>query len=509
MRCVGCQTHVHLSMMLDITISPVCLMLLCIVDCPQVQGRRKEHTLSSESLRAGIGRADITPAPGTPQGGWGAQTHQRGAGADLPLLAKCLALTDGKMSAAIVDVDLIHLSPETEQKIANTASEIVGIPADHIRISCTHTHSGPNTFRLPVITQGLDMVLSYMESLPHRVAGAIWQAFQSLQPVRVTAGMGSCDINVNRRFQGPDGRWVVGRNPNGPVDRSVRVVRFDDLDERPLATILHYACHPTIMAWDNQLITPDFPGVAKRVVEDNVGGTCLFLQGATGNIGPRLGFTGDLSVYRRLGTILGLEASRIALNIETVARKTTFVGYQESGAPIALYREETMEQPPLVLSVRVKNILLPVRKMDSPELLAKEAERLRAVMNEKRLSGTEQEIRDATAAATQAGMKAERAKLVEGRSHLDRRLCVIRLGQIALISTQGEPFTETNARIVAQSPFPYTLFSGYSHGGVGYIPVREAFDQGGYEVETAMFSPDAADILADEAIALLHQVAGE
>ena len=450
---------------------------------------------------------DITPAPGTPQGGWGAQTHQRGIGSDLPLLATCLALTNGSISTAIVDVDLIHLSPEMERKTVDLASSMVGVPAEHLRISCTHTHSGPNTFRLPVITQGLDMVLSYMEDLPHRIAGAIWQAFQQLVPVRVAAGEGSCDININRRFQGPDGRWVVGRNPDGPVDHTVRVVRFDTLDERPFATILHYACHPTIMAWDNQFVTPDFPGVAKRVVEQNVGGTCLFLQGATGNLGPRLGFTGDLSIYRRLGTILGLEASRVALNIDTLPKCAVFTGYQESGAPIALYRDQLIEQADPTLSVRSTDISLPVNPMPSPEVLAKEAERLRAVMNEMRRSGTEQQIRDATAAATQAGMRVDRAKLVEGKSHLRRRLMAIRIGGIALISTQGEPFTETNEQIVTNSPFTHTLFSGYSHGGVGYVPVREAYQQGGYEVETAMFSPDAADILAAEAIALLREVA--
>jgi hypothetical protein len=459
------------------------------------------------TLKAGTGRTDITPAPGTPHAGWGAQTHQRGIGADLPLHATCLAITDGDTSLAIVDVDLIHLSVEMERKAASLASGMTGVPVAHIRISGTHTHSGPNTFRLPVITQGLEMVLSYMESVPQRIAGAVWQAFQNLAPVRVAAGTGSCDINVNRRFQGPDGRWVVGRNPAGPVDRTVRIVSFAALDETPVATLLHYACHPTIMAWENQFFTPDFPGAAKRVVEQQVGGTCLFLQGATGNIGPRRGFTGDLNVYRRLGAILGLEASKIALNTETLPRQTTFTGYQESGATIALYKDEPIEPAQPELRVTARKIGLPVRPIGSPDELEQEAAKLRAIMNQMRESGTPQQIRDATAAATQAGMGAERARLVHGRTHLDRRLMGIRIGDIALVSTQGEPFTETNERIVRESPFAHTLFSGYSHGGSGYVPTRQAFAEGGYEVETSLFSPDAADILADEAIGLLRELA--
>ena len=66
------------------------------------------------------------------------------------------------------------------------------------------------------------------------------------------------------------------------------------MEENPVATILHYACHGTTIGWQTELFTPDFPGPAREVVEREVGGMCLFLQGATANITPRRGFTGDL-----------------------------------------------------------------------------------------------------------------------------------------------------------------------------------------------------------------------
>jgi hypothetical protein len=138
--------------------------------------------------------------------------------------------------------------------------ELTGIPREHVRFSCTHTHSGPNTFRLGTISEGLDMVLSYLDGLPRRIASAVWQAQLNLTPVRCAAGSGSCTINVNRRFRTEDGAIVVGRNWQGIVDQTVRVVSFDDLQEKPVATIVHYACHPTTMAWQTQLFTPDYPG---------------------------------------------------------------------------------------------------------------------------------------------------------------------------------------------------------------------------------------------------------
>src|SRR5690606_5840080 len=99
---------------------------------------------------------------------------------------------------------------------------------------------------------------------------------------RLSYRTGSCHANVNRRYRLADGRIVVGQNPEGFVDPTLSLLRLDD-DENRTVTIVGYACHPTIMAHRNRLITPDFPGVVKRVVEASVGGHCLFLQGAAGN----------------------------------------------------------------------------------------------------------------------------------------------------------------------------------------------------------------------------------
>jgi len=104
----------------------------------------------------------------------------------------------------------------------------------------------------------------------------VWQAQQNLKPVRCAASSGKCDINVNRRFRTPEGTRAVGRNWEGVVDQTLRVIRFDDYDETPVATIVHYACHPTTMAWDTELFTPDYPGAARQVVEQQIGGTLSF-----------------------------------------------------------------------------------------------------------------------------------------------------------------------------------------------------------------------------------------
>jgi hypothetical protein len=297
---------------------------------------------------------------------------------------------------------------------------------------------------------------------------------------------------------------VVGKNWDGPVDHTVRVVRFDDLNQNPVATLLHYACHPTIMAWQCQYATPDYPGIARQVVEQQVGGFCLFLQGATGNVGPREGFTGDLKVYRRLGTLLGLEAAKVAISTDTRQRRERLAGVLQSGAPLAIYEEEVTEETPPVLRVLSRRLPLPLTEFRPVEELEAEAGECRKQFEKVVQGGTETEVRAARARVTQANMRAENARLYEGKTHLDWELQGIRVGSVALLSIPGEPFTEINQQIVSASPFPDTLFSGYSNGGFGYLPVRSAFAEGGYEVQISPFSADAADLVVKEGREMLR-----
>jgi hypothetical protein len=104
-------------------------------------------------------------------------------------------------------------------------------------------------------------------------------------------------------------------------------------------------------------------------------------------------------------------------------------------------------------------------------------------------------------------MRAEMARQHYGKTYLAWQLQGIRIGPVALVAIPGEPFIEINQQIERASPFEYTLFSGYSNGGFGYMPVPEAYPEGGYEVEISPFSPDAAGMVVEETLAMLRELA--
>src|SRR5919199_3944352 len=94
-------------------------------------------------LSAGTARTDITPPIGIAHAGWGAQTHQRAAGVDLPLWATALALSDGSQTVVVVDIDLMYVWDREAADARQAVAELTGLPLSNIRLSYTHTHSGP------------------------------------------------------------------------------------------------------------------------------------------------------------------------------------------------------------------------------------------------------------------------------------------------------------------------------------------------------------------------------
>src|SRR3989442_61353 len=85
--------------------------------------------------------------------------------------------------------------------------------------------------------------------------------------IEPAAGSGSAPIAINRIETLPDGKIILGQNPTGPTDHEVKVVRIDGLDGRPIAAIVNYAAHPVVLGPEPLLVSADYPGVVREIVE--------------------------------------------------------------------------------------------------------------------------------------------------------------------------------------------------------------------------------------------------
>ena len=446
-------------------------------------------------LIAGTARADITPPDGIAHAGWGAQTHQRAEGVDMPLYCTALYVSDEARSVELVilDIDTGTISVSQDRQLRDAVATECGIPGEHIRITYTHTHSGPVT-GISWIVEGADLIEPWLNSIPGKAVAAVNTAKQNAKNARVTTASGQCEINVNRRPKTADGTRYTGRDWDGFVDREVLVTGFDDADGAPIATIVNYACHPTIMAQDNRLITPDYPGMTRKVVEGNVGGTCLFLQGAAGNIGPIDGFTGDLSVYRRAGLRLGLEASRVRLAMDPVPRKERLVKIEPSGADLGLYVDEQSGEPDSRLGVTFETVTLPAKELPPPEQVRAEFNAAQRHLEEVRSRTSDlEEIKKAAFPSKRAYIAQNIAEVFGTGGSVELPVQVMRIGNTAFVALPVEPFAEIGVEVKTRSSADWTVFGGYSNGYYGYMPMRYAYPEGGYEVTTSPFAPGAAE----------------
>lgn len=462
----------------------------------------------SSQLLAGVARCDITPPIGIAHGNWSAQVHERAEGIDLPLSCTALAASDGTEEIILAEWELLY-PPEGDwlRQIRARVTELTGVPGSHIRVSSTHTHSGPNVKR-PWFEAGSEMIDPYVASLTDRLAGVCWSAHRALRPARFAGGKGSCPVNCNRRRRLEPGRLMLAPNPEGFSDHEVGVIRIDEENGKPLAILVNFAAHPTILAWDNRQISPDYPGTVRRTVESITGATCLFLQGAAGDQNTLRDYSCRVEDTRWVGKQVGLEAARVAELIETQPSTLEIVRHVESSWTMGVAERSPTPaagQPVRCISRRIP---LPVWRREAvTEAEIAHLESLKRKLAELRASGApEADVREINRLARRATLDLRIAEQRSQGNELTVEFHAIRLGPVALVGLPVEPFAEIGAQVKAQSPFATTFFSGYTNGVHNYMPVRAAYDEGGYEVWMTPFAPEAAEIAVTKSVELLREL---
>ena len=167
------------------------------------------------------------------------------------IFARAIVFSDGKNKAAIFSAEIIGFSNAFCEETARLIELATGIKPDHLLLTAVHNHSGPIT-----------------------------RVYQD-------------DVSPAVAAYADDGKGNIqlGRNPYGPCDHEVGVVRIDDARGNILSLLLNWPCHAVVTGPRNYLISGDWPGAASRHIEDSLGHPVLapILIGASGDINPIYG----------------------------------------------------------------------------------------------------------------------------------------------------------------------------------------------------------------------------
>ncbi len=398
------------------------------------------------ALKAGAARVEITPPIGYPLWGYAARHDDPSTAVHDALLARAVVLAAGPNRIAIVSLDLGR--PPTRagfKAIRQRVRDATGV--EHLFLVASHTHHGPV---LELDNWPRDGK-SYTRQLEDKLVQVINDAVTALQPVRLGFATTEAALNRNRHSK---------RKDQQPRDRNLTVVRLDDAGGKPLAHLVNFAAHPTLTESKSHAISADYPGPLARLVEKELGGLCLFLQGAAGDLSPNP--TGPASVDgfgEELGRLIVAHSNKI--------------------------RCETAEVSDL--KVREREFTFG-KRVDLSNALVRTAYSL--AFFPELIDFYEREYRD--------GIR-------------PRLTTALLDGRIGFVGVSGEFFCEHANRLRRRAGLEALLFLGYCNDYHQYFPTIEAAAEGGYGAD-AMVSPveiGAGERMMDQALIDLLQMKGK
>lgn len=474
---------------------------------------------SARLLTAGVARVIITPPIGIRMVGYTVQ-EACSQSVERELTGTVLVLNDGVATIVLIAVDVLFVPMPHSDRIRDRISRELGIPAESILINGSHTHLGP-MFPGWQEENGPQRQLQqrYVESLEDLLAGAARTAFQNRKPARLGTARGSAPLGINRREKIDDNGIIIGENPNGPIDRTVDVVRIDDLSGRPIAVIMSAACHTVVLGPKTLSLSPDFIGPARELIERAIGAPTLFLLGASGNINPACGIgSGGPEQYddlERMGLMLGGEVLKIIAQVRT-HRQRGPRRIVRSVAAISTWDYEPVPEESIVdFAVTRRRLTLPLSPLPDRATVEADVQRY------------QQTLRDVEAEATSAGpihvarrmlaWATQRLQLVNSGVQTPTReieLWACRINDLGIAAVSAEPLAELGLEIKRRSPLGHTIYLGYSNGCIGYIPPPEAFAEGGMEVVESHYNyllasqltPDWAPTVVNQTVEMLSNL---
>jgi hypothetical protein len=382
-----------------------------------------------------------------------------------------------------------------------------------------------------------------------RICGAIKQANDNMQPVKIGSGIGYEDrLTINRNIRLKNGKdWCMRMwdpcpedkdiKSLGPVDAEIGLLKIARLDGSTLAVIYNFACH-LLLGVPKGGITADFPGFASKIIEDNLGNgaIALFIQGANGDIGEFNDKDFAAPHYADdFGRILGLSVLDGLRGIECKSEVTlgfaseTIELPRRNDIPTVIENLE-QEQAELIESLlycvlNFKSFLpLYLKHLISPDFPAQPAYKYmrEAEIGASKLTSFDAKNRvhlDKYLANISAMEKISRIqdKLAtlkkhqkinkqSGEKNISAEIEGLKIGDCLILAAPIELLTEIGLGIKQCSPFKHTLVASDSNGYMHYGVPANLYANGGYEATECLLAPEWQQIFETTAEKIINKL---
>lgn len=435
----------------------------------------------------GVAQEDITPPAGIYARNWGAATHEVAEGIHRPLMLTCQTFREstGATPLVLIGADLgWWKSAEDEQFLRQGILNALGLGQAQLMFCLSHTHAGPSLFREDAGKPGGSLIAPYLQQIMDSAIRAVRHALASACEATLSWGYGHCSLAANRDLPEVNSeRLLVAFNPAMQADETLLVGRITDSQAKVIGTIVNYACHPTTLAWDNRLISPDYIGAMRETVESETQAPCLFLQGASGELAPREQYSGDVALADGYGRQLGHAVLSALYGMQPAQATLQFSGAVESGAPLGLWKNEAAAPSRHLAVVRI-DVPFALKPLPSLQEIEQEWETCQDNVLKERLWRK----------------RGIRKTVGEGNTS-DMPLWIWKLGDSFLVGQPNEAYSSFQADL-RNALAPYAVAAiNIVNGYAGYLPPSELYTNDMYAVWQTPFAAGSLEKLTTTAIA--------
>ncbi|KOP29024.1 alkaline ceramidase [Exiguobacterium sp. BMC-KP] len=342
------------------------------------------------------------------------------------------SIFENKQTTSIfVSIDNIGMLVADTDVIREGIARRLNVAKEQVTVVYTHTHSGPAT------AGDEALIVAYKTILTQQVIATAVKASKAMQSVEIGWGVTQGKLGVNRREK-RDGQAVMGTDPLGVTDDRIGTLLIRRADDGCLVgAFVFCTAHPNVLKSDSIVLSNDYPGVARTMLEQALGCPVVIVQGATGNVNAK--YRGDMESLMKMAFTLS--------------------GHVLTTIPDISYQRLTHHR---IQSVIHPMHLSKVPGVDALQQMASYAEQTWGVSAARWLAY----VQEKSGTSLTIPIEIQLFELNEG----------------SFSGIPMEPFCETALQIQQIRQTELAFFGGYTNGYLGYLPTAEEHPYGGYEV---------------------------
>lgn len=386
-------------------------------------------------IKFGYAETDITPEKSIELMGFNREDNWS-KGVLKPLYAQ-VSVWESEERSCLIAIDSIGFKVELADKLRMEVADQLKISTDRVMLCFSHCHSAPN----------VDEHFEYFTLVCEKVFLAVNAAVRDMKPVAVGWDNVEVNIGVNRR------------EDNENIDNRAGVLKVCDANNDETQLILvRLTAHCNVLKRDNFMVSPDYFGNVREVLQENCKCPVMVIQGAAGNIAPKY-FSSNINPMDARGP--QYVRSQKALD-EMAAAVCDKIIPIISNINMAVDLSAVMFSKNIVLYANVPSI-------EEAEKVMKEA------YDDCGIDGSAWQME--TERLRSAGIE-KQGETVEVQ--------YFKIGEWCICGVPFELMVEfaLDAKQRLKNEFFYV--NGYTNGCSSYFPTEEEFDKGGYEVHWAM-----------------------